>query len=63
MKDSRIADLEVRMAYQELAFEQLSEQIVAQQRSIDELIAKVAYLAARLRALRDSGLLPPSIEV
>lgn len=60
--ESRIEELEVRSAHQELAIETLSEQVRQQQATIDALRAQLQYLHEQLRVLSPGDVAPASEE-
>ena len=51
--DSRLEEIESKLAFQDDALQQLSEALVAQQGRIDRLEASIRSLAEQLRALKD----------
>jgi len=53
--DARISDLEARLAQQEHAMLQLSDEVYAQQQQIAEFEIKVRHLSNRLQSLSDEG--------
>ncbi len=61
--ESRIDELEVRSAHQELAIETLLEQLREQQQRIDALHAQVRYLYEQLQTLAPSEVAPASEEM
>jgi SlyX protein len=53
MSDRDIEELEVRIAHQEAAIDELTRQALLQQRQIDELIGHVQKLQQQLRELAE----------
>ena len=53
--ESRLDDLEIRLAHQELAIEQLTQASLQQQRTIEQLQGEVEYLKSLLRELSPSA--------
>jgi len=51
--ENRIADLEVRLTYQESTLDELNEVIVKQQSQIDVLLIQVEYLRSQLEGQSD----------
>lgn len=49
--DSRLTDLEIRIAHQDRTIEELSDVVAAQARSIDMLMERVRRLTERIREL------------
>lgn len=50
----RLAELEVRMAFQEKTIQELSDVIARQQREIDRLVRELETLKSQVRALAPS---------
>lgn len=53
--ESKLTDLEVRLAYQEASLEELTHTVVRQDQTIAELRAEVEALARQLRELAPSN--------
>ena len=60
--DERLTDLEIRYSHQEAALDDLTKQVIEQQKTIDSLSRQVRYLAERLGEMAPSGLAPASEE-
>lgn len=60
--ESRLVDLEVRVAFQEDMMQQLNDVIVRQQRQIDQLAAALQSIKMQLQALSPSLIAPQSEE-
>lgn len=60
--ESRLEDLEIRIAHQELALEELTHTTLAQQRRINELTVQIDYLMSLLKELTPSAVAPRSEE-
>lgn len=52
--DSRLTDIELHLMQQEETIEQLNEVVIAQQKTIDQLVRDVEFLKQKLRALTPS---------
>jgi SlyX protein len=61
LNEARVVDLEIRLAYQEAALQELSDGLVRQQKIIDQLVRQVLTLQEQLRAA--GGIAPPSDDV
>jgi len=53
--ESKLTDIEVRLAYQEASLEELTHTVVRQEQVIAELRAEVEALARQLRELASSN--------
>jgi SlyX protein len=60
--ESRLEDLEIRIAHQEAALEELTQTTLAQQKQIEALNAQVDYLKSLLKELTPSAVAPRSEE-
>lgn len=60
--ESRIEDLEIRFAHQELALETLSEQVREQASAIQALQAQIQHLHSAMKGLVESNIAPASEE-
>jgi len=60
--ESRLEDLEIRIAHQDMALEELTRTTLAQQQRINELAAQVDYLKSLLKELTPSAVAPRSEE-
>lgn len=58
----RIDELEIRVAHQDRALEELNEAFAAQWRTIDELVRKFSALESRLHTVEQNTDAPPSTE-
>lgn len=58
----RVDELEIRIAHQDRAMEELNEAFSAQWRTIDDLVRKITALENRLHAVEQSADAPPSAE-
>ncbi len=53
--ESRLEDLEIRIAYQDAALEELTRTTLAQQKRIEELSTQIDYLMSLLKELTPSA--------
>ncbi len=60
--ESRLEDLEIRIAHQELALEELTRTTLAQQQRINELNVQIEYLRSLIKELTPSAVAPRSEE-
>ena len=60
--ESRLVDLEIRIAHQDAALEELTRTTLAQQQRIEALAAQVDYLKSLLKELTPSAVAPRSEE-
>lgn len=58
----RIDELEIRLAHQDRALEDLNESFATQWRTIDELARKLSALESRLHTVEQNTDAPPSAE-
>lgn len=58
----RIDELEIRVAHQDRALEDLNETFATQWRTIDELVRKLSALESRLHAVEQNADAPSSTE-
>ncbi len=52
--ENRLVDLEIKLAYQENALQQLGDVLLRQQRQIDQLEQRCLQLQERIRAIGDT---------
>lgn len=62
MTDSRIEELEIRFAHQELAIEELTRQVLEQQQSIEKLHGEIDFIKSMLKDLAPSAVRPQAEE-
>lgn len=60
--ESRLEDLEIRIAHQDAALEELTRTTLVQQQRIEALAAQVEYLKSLLKELTPSAVAPQSEE-
>lgn len=60
--ESRLEDLEIRIAHQELALEELTRTTLAQQQRINEQAVQIDYLMSLLKELSPSAVASRSEE-
>jgi SlyX protein len=60
--ESRLEDLEIRIAHQDATLEELTHTALEQQHRIDDLAAQVDYLKSLLKELTPSAVAPQSEE-
>jgi len=60
--EQRLEELETRIAYQEVAIEELTSTTLAQQQTIEGLQAQLDYLKSLLKDLTPSAVAPMSEE-
>lgn len=60
--ESRVAELEFRLAHQELSIEELTQSNLAQQRQIDELKLQIRYLKSLISQAGQSAVVDESAE-
>jgi SlyX protein len=60
--ESRFEDLEIRIAHQELALEELTRTTLAQQQRINELTVQIDYLKSLVKELSPSAVASRSEE-
>jgi len=51
----QIINLEIRIAHQDLAIQELSDTVYAQQKSIDQLVVMCRHLSDKLRGVTDQN--------
>jgi SlyX protein len=60
--ENRFEDLEIRIAYQEASIEELTNAMLAQQKTLGELQGQIDYLKSLLKDLTPSAVAPMSEE-
>lgn len=60
--ESRLEDLEIRIAHHEAAIEELTRTNLAQQQQIEALNIQIGYLKSLIKALTPSSVAPRSEE-
>ena len=60
--ENRLEDIETRIAYQEASIEELTDAMLAQQKSIEALQAQLDYFKSVLKELTPSAVAPMSEE-
>jgi SlyX protein len=60
--EHRFEDLEIRIAYQEASIEELTNAMLAQQKTLGELQGQIDYLKSLLKDLTPSAVAPMSEE-
>lgn len=60
--ESRLEDLEIRIAYQEASLEELTRTTLAQQQRINELSVQIDYLKSLIKELTPSAVASRSEE-